>query len=89
MRKHQIVILSFALAIFALTWIGVYFVNRNNITVSRSNHAPDFPEYKTVFVFFGNSSKDSGTMYCETTYSVERPAKRLSDNPKSALGEYA
>ena len=88
MKRYQIAILSFALGIFTVTSLGVYFINRisDGVITIQDYQAP--VEYMTIQVFFSNSTKDPETLYCDRTYPVDRAVSRLSDNQKSALGEY-
>ena len=90
MKKYQIALLSFALGIFVVTSFVAYYVKRISEEVVVPQETPATAvEYKTVKIFFSNSIKDPDTTYCDRTYPVERAVSRLSDNIKSALGEYA
>lgn len=88
MKRYQVILLSFALGIFATTYFGVYFFSKMRSIVSISQEAQTPAEYETIKVFFLNSIKDPGVLYCDRIYPVNRTISRLSDNPEGSLGEY-
>lgn len=97
-KRYQVVLLSFALGIFAVTFFGVYFIKFGVYLIKKvkvSNEAvtnqptPIAREYATIQLFFLNSKKNPDSMDCGRTYSVKRAISRLTDNEKSWLAEYA
>lgn len=89
MKRYQIAILSFALGIFAVTSLGLYFIKRVGDDNAIVQISPMPQEYRTIKVYFSNNLKDPNSTDCEKTYPVERAVNRLSENKKSALAEYA
>src|SRR3989344_606645 len=88
MKRYQIALLSFALGIFTVTSFGIYLINKIGDEIITIQDYQTEVEYKTVQIFFSNSAKDPETLYCDRTYPVDRSVSRLSNNEKSALGEY-
>ena len=88
MKRYQIALLSFAFGIFTVTSLGIYFINRIGDEIITIQDYQTEVEYRTVQIFFSNSAKDPETLYCDRTYPVSRSVSRLSNNQKSALGEY-
>lgn len=87
MKRYQIALLFFTIGIFTVTSVAV-FLNRESpdgkiVQPVREN------DFRTLSVFFSNSKNDPGSLNCEQTYPVERVLGRISDNEKSALGEFA
>ena len=87
MKRYQIALLSFALGIFTITYLALFLSketpSRDVVEVKPSE------EFRTLLVFFPNSRNDPNFLNCDKTYPVERVLGRLSDNSKSALGEFA
>ena len=86
MKKYQIVILSFALGISALTMFVGWFVDTKDIV----EPTPDVVlEYSSIKVFFANTQQDPNTLYCDRTYPISRAISRPTTNLESRLGELA
>jgi len=96
MKKYQIVILSFALGISALTMFVSWFVGTKDIV----EPTPDVVlEYSSIKVFFArpeagppmaeNTAQDPNSLYCDRTYPISRVISRPTNNPESRLGEFA
>ncbi|MDP3696729.1 MAG: GerMN domain-containing protein [Candidatus Taylorbacteria bacterium] len=87
MKRYQIALLFFALGIFVVTSMAI-FLNKEKPGEVTTSEEPE-KEFKTISVFFPNVQNDPEALDCETTYPVERVLGRMTDNKKSALGEFA
>ena len=87
MKRYQVALLFFALGIFVVTSMAV-FLNKEKPGEVTISEEPE-KEFKTISVFFSNVKNDPEALDCETTYPVERVLGRMTDNEKSALGEFA
>ena len=92
MRRYQIAILFFMVAIFiAASLMAVFFgvrdKNTQNSILSEPN--PDYDKYNVVKVFFSNKITDSETLYCDRTYPTERDISVIKGYDTSILGEIA
>ncbi|OGN00446.1 MAG: hypothetical protein A3B91_04345 [Candidatus Yanofskybacteria bacterium RIFCSPHIGHO2_02_FULL_41_29] len=84
LRRHQIVIIFFAISIFLITFASSFIFQR----IDQRKPPEQVPTQNQVIkIFFSNALEDPETLYCEQTHFVYREVFRLSDGTKSELGE--
>jgi len=86
-KRYQIALLFFAFGIFTVTTL-VVLLGRGRVENVPVVQEPE-QEFRTLDVYFSNTTNDPGMSDCSRVYPVERVLQRLADNEKSALGEFA
>ncbi len=87
MKRYQIALLFFSLGIFVVTSMAV-FLNRKSVDSNLVQPVQE-KDFRTLLIFFSSSRNGPGSLNCDKTYPTERVLGRMTDNEKSALGEFA
>lgn len=87
MKKYQIALLFFALGIFAVASLLVFWAKRTD--EQNLGFKIVQPKYNSIQVFFSNNLIDPQLLNCDITYPVRRNINLELNNKDSYIGELA